>query len=100
MKAATWTDLEQPARSPGEPLHCTALLRLRMVLPRRDLIEWLKGEQLWNQLTPRELTFFKHDRNPKEEVIWMAWCSASIRSCCLNSKCYRPTAPLSVGFRH
>lgn len=36
-------------------------------------MEWLKDERLWNELTPRELTFFKQDRNPKKEVIWMTW---------------------------
>ena len=38
-----------------------------------DLVEWLKEERLWDELTPRELTFFAEKRNPGKEVTWMTW---------------------------
>ena len=52
-------------------LHCT--IAAAHGVSKEDLIEWLKDERLWDELTPRELTFFKQDQNSKKEVIWMTW---------------------------
>jgi hypothetical protein len=52
-------------------LHCT--IAAAHDVSKDDLTEWLKEERLWNELTPKELTFFRKDRNPRKEVIWMTW---------------------------
>jgi hypothetical protein len=52
-------------------LHCT--IAAAHGVSKGNLVDWLKDERLWNELTPRELTFFKQDRNPKREIIWMTW---------------------------
>lgn len=52
-------------------LHCTIAAAHGVF--KSDLTEWLQEEHLWNELTPRELTFFSKKKNPRKEVIWMTW---------------------------
>ena len=52
-------------------LHCT--IAAAHEVSRDDLTDWLKEEGLWNELTPRESTFFAQDRHSRKEVIWMTW---------------------------
>ena len=52
-------------------LHC--VIAAAHGVSKDDITEWLKEEQLWNELTPRELAFMTQDEHPKQEVIWMTW---------------------------
>jgi hypothetical protein len=52
-------------------LHCA--IAAAHGVSKDDLTEWLQEERLWNEVTPRELTFFTQDRNPRKEVIRMTW---------------------------
>ena len=40
---------------------------------KNDLAQWLKGENLWEELTPRELRFLTQAEPPERERIWMTW---------------------------
>jgi len=42
-------------------------------VPRDDLVEWLKEEGLWAEITPRELRFLTQTQAPEKEQIWMTW---------------------------
>lgn len=52
-------------------LHCT--IAAAHGVSKDDITEWLKAEALWNELTPRESTFFRKSPNPRKEVNWMTW---------------------------
>lgn len=70
------TDLDKP-RTAQEiarrviVLHC--VIAAAHGVAKDDITEWLKEEQLWNELTPRELAFMTRDEHPRQEVIWMTW---------------------------
>jgi hypothetical protein len=40
---------------------------------REDISEWLRKENLWGHLTPRELHFMTNESHPKEEIFRMTW---------------------------
>jgi len=42
-------------------------------LPTSNLVSWLKDEELWSELTPRELRFLSQTEPPEKEIVWMSW---------------------------
>ena len=52
-------------------LHCT--IAAAHGVSRDDITDWLKEEQLRDELSQRELNFIANDENPRKEVIWMTW---------------------------
>lgn len=52
-------------------LHC--VIAAAHGVSKDDIREWLEEEDLWNDLTPRELRFFAEEENTRDEIIWMTW---------------------------
>ena len=52
-------------------LHCA--IAAAHGVSKDDITEWLKEEQLWNEVTPREMTFISEDLNDDKEIVWMTW---------------------------
>ena len=41
--------------------------------PRGDVVEWLKAERLWEELTPREVNFLSVEEPPERDRIEFSW---------------------------
>jgi hypothetical protein len=52
-------------------LHC--IIAAAHGVWQKEINEWLKQENLWNELTPRELAFMTQDERSRKEIIWMTW---------------------------
>ena len=51
-------------------LHCA--VAVAQGVSQKQVSKWLRAEELWNELTPRELKLFSDPPTPKE-IRWMSW---------------------------
>jgi len=68
-------DAEQIAR---RALALFSTVSLAFQAPREDILNWLKSEGLWSELSPSELEFVSAERPTRKQIINASWKSEAL----------------------
>ena len=73
VESATETQVREPGAIAKRAVVLLGVIAVGHGVPRREVVAWLKAENIWASVSPSEAEFLQHSESPKQSIIDATW---------------------------